>query len=447
MTTLLLIAILCLPVVLFLVSKPVIYTQVIIVLAMLVGLASYLGLPGFLYQLALEGSLILLFILSIYKTSFIKKERYKAPFLIWFLLYTTVILLSMALNSRGYYDTYLMYRNTLLIYLFFLTVYNFNFKARSVFKINRLIIFLVILQIPAAIYKYTSYGLVEGTIIGTISTQAGTLSTIFPLFVIGYLFSLYMIYKRKPVYLFLIIGFVFFSWGGGKRAFWFVLPVLLLIGYMLWAKNEKRITINVPRIAFATAVLMIVGFGVLYTAGRMSPTLNPEGEVGGSFDIVHMYEYSRGYYIGDRRGDPFAGEYTTSRFATPVRIYEIISSGDTRQYLFGLGPDIIYGQTRDEIDHLGFRAGVTGLGFQLISVGVLGALFLFMFFLKMGMKYYEIYKFEEDIYWKALMFGGMLATFVFLFDFFFYSRAFISGYNPALLFVYGLAIGLNRINK
>jgi glucan phosphoethanolaminetransferase (alkaline phosphatase superfamily) len=131
--------------------------------------------------------ILVLFFIFIYLLSLREDRSFKSHGLKWFSLFTIVIIISGIMNNSELYASFRMYSRVLWPYLFFLAIYNINLSPSSIRKINKFIIFMVILQIPAAVYKYMTYGVREDGIIGTFSTQAGALSTIFPLFIIGYL--------------------------------------------------------------------------------------------------------------------------------------------------------------------------------------------------------------------------------------------------------------------
>ena len=60
-------------------------------------------------------------------------------------------------------------RQIFIFYLFFVALLNLNLSEETVFKINKLIIFLFLIQLPAAAVKLILVGQWEGLGIGTVS--------------------------------------------------------------------------------------------------------------------------------------------------------------------------------------------------------------------------------------------------------------------------------------
>lgn len=415
----------------------------IIFISFTVGLMRYIfnsdGLQIF-YHCLLAFFVVLLFLIS-----FLKKNNYNTPLIGWFGGYSIVLFVSIIYNNSDLLRSLMFYSSTLLIYMFYLSINNIDMSKYQIEKINKFIIFLVIFQIFASIYKYLIYGISESYLIGTFVNQSGQLSTLFPLFVIGFLFSLYIVYEKKTIYLILIAGFTFFAWGGGKRAFWFLLPVLLSLGYFIFLRYQSKQRLNFSKVFRFVTWLFISVIIVIYIAGRVSPSLNPEGKVGGAFNAEYLLTYAVNYYMGTHENpynNPFSGN-TRSRYATPIRAYEEVTSNDIMILLFGFGPDAIYGADRFEgiLEKYGISFGVTGFAFHIISLGILGVITYFAFFFSFGIYYYRLFINLSENYKKAIALGGVLATCIFVFDFLFYSYAFtMTNYIPSFLFAYGLAI-------
>ncbi|MGF1584843.1 MAG: hypothetical protein ACFCUM_05950 [Bacteroidales bacterium] len=337
------------------------------------------------------------------------------------------------MNSSDFYLSFKMYNRLLLSYLFFLSILNINLSTIAIQKINKFIVIMVLLQIPAAVYKYLKYGVREDGIIGTFSTQAGALSTIVPLFIIGYLIALYYCYKRNPLYLLLIPCFMFFAWGGGKRAFFIFLPTLLFLGYFIY--NTTLLKINILKMIPTLMGLLIVIGITLYLGGRLNPVFNPEKERWGSFDLEYMLTQTMA--IQDKQ---FSSGSSIGRISSFKSAYErIINGSDLSRKLLGDGPDRLEAGN-DQREKYGITYGISGATFYLISSGLIGTLSFFSLFLIIGVKAYKSINGLQDPFYIAIAFGTILATIVFCFDFLFYSVVFFTGYIPSLLFFYLAAI-------
>lgn len=322
-------------------------------------------------------------------------------------------------------------------YLFFVAVYNLNISVASLKKINKFIIFFILLQIPAAVYKYSMYGMREGTIIGTFANNSGALSTVFPLFIIGYLISLYLVYKKRPVYLLLIIGFMFFAWGGGKRGFFFILPGLLLTALCIHNIDYIR-KLNIGKLISMAFIITILVISIFYIAGRALPTLNPEQKVGGSFDFEFMINYLVQYETRTGRET----HESRGRISTTKNVFNHFMEVDFNRKILGDGPDRLYSleESGDARQSYGFGYGMTGVIFSIIGVGLVGTLALFTLYVSVGMRSTKLFKTIHDPFYKAIALGTILATLVFCFDFLMYSRAFLFRFMPSVLFFYIVAM-------
>jgi hypothetical protein len=413
--------------------------RLILFLAFFQGVFSYIGIPVIFYRTILEILLIILFAFFIHFLLSRQDKSFRGPGLVWFGFFSLAVFASAFANSSELYPSFRMFSRMLWPYLFFLAVLNINLSHESIRKINRFIVGLIILQIPAVIYKYITYGVREGGLIGTFSTQAGAQSTMFPLFIICYIIAFYYCYKRNPFYLLLIPFFMFFAWGGGKRAFFVFLPALLLIAYLIYTFRVRHEKIDimkmVPTLSF---FIMIIGI-TLYIGGRYHPVFNPENERWGSFDLHYMVNQTLETQQTERQGGS-VGRISTSRAA----INHIIYRGDFQRKLLGDGPDrLIQGEDR-RLDY-GIRYGISGSTFHLISSGIIGTVSVILLFAGFGFKALGLINRTREPFLVSLAFGSTLAIIVFFFDYFFYSMSFTAGYTPSLLFFYimGLLFKMN----
>jgi hypothetical protein len=422
--------------------KPDIIIRFIFGMIFMQGLMRYIGIPGLYINAIIEISILLFFIASVY-VSFVKRKTFNLPVIVPFFIFSLAVFLSIVYNDSDIYNSFLMYRQFMWPYLFFVAVYNLNISAESLKKINKFIIFFILLQIPAAVYKYLMFGMREGTIIGTFANNSGSLSTIFPLFIIGYLISLYLVYKKKPIYLLLIIGFMFFAWGGGKRGFFFILPVLILAALCIHNLEYLR-SLNIGKVISMAFIMPILIVSIFYIAGRALPTLNPEQKVGGNFDFEFMINYLIQYETRTGRET----QESRGRISTTRSIYYHFMEVDLNRKILGDGPDRLYNleESGDARYSYGFGYGMTGVIFTIIGVGLVGTLSLFYLYVNIGLQSKKLLKTINDPFYKAIAFGTILATLVFCFDFLIYSRAFLFRFMPSVLFFYIVAM-LIKINN
>lgn len=418
-------------------------------LALFQGVAFFVGISTMLFQIIID-----MIVIFIFFTAFLfKRERLVAPALGLFLFFSIIVILSGLINQSDFYTVFRMYRNTLIPYILFLSVLNLPLNDASLKRVNNFIFAMLFVQIIAAILKYNAYGVEEGKIIGTFSLTAGAKSTIFPLLAIIFLLALYFIYNKRFIYLFLIIGFIFMAWGGGKRAFVFVLPVFMTLTYFLYYKYEFNIGLfnlrNILKIAIMIAIIM----PFIYIYATNTPSLNPEHKYGGSFDINHLIEFAISYQTDEHAivGNPrFQGQTVIlGRHATLMRAIEY-TTNDAVRFFFGYGPDITYATARGDEQRL--RFGVvefqTGVSIYIISIGFLGAIILYMIYFKIAITCIKNYH-GFSKYWRALTLGVFVSAFVLLYDYLFYSQAFIHGLIPSMLFFYlgGAIIKVKELDK
>lgn len=432
-------AIACLPFMLILFLKPKINLRFIILTAFLMGLLVLLGVPVQISKLFLEISIGFLFIYSILSVS-INEEKYRVPGLLIFTMYSVVVLLSFMINGSSYIETVLFYRHILISYLFLLAVTNINFNSKTFINTNKLIVTLFTLQIVTSIMKIFILGTSQESLIGTISYAEGALATVFPLFGIGLIISFFLFHKKKSLmlYVILIIGLLLIGFASGKRAIWIYTPLLFTSIFIIYIRVKNRISLE-QLWKYSMIILFVVGLA-LYSGGRLIPTLNPENEVGGTFDIEYMIYYAHEYSTRTTG----TGE-TFGRINTTKRVIEVVSQ-NKETMLFGFGPDAIERgeNARERTSEFGVSYGLTGFSYTLLTTGFLGAILIPILYLFFCFKVMSNFKNMKRGYQKALAFGFIVSTSVFLIDFFTYSKSFL--YSEVMYVTYFYLLG-SLLNK
>jgi hypothetical protein len=186
--------------------------NLIIIIAFTEGAISLIGPSESSMRTFRELLIILLFSLSFVKNTFNYSNSYGIAKKYWYYGIGSIALLffvaifSMIYNDTSGIEFFLFFLRVLPPFLFFWSILKVNFKVdRALYTLK----IMVLLQIPAVIIKYFIIGISESGGIGTMSIHAGSLSTIFPLFVISYIFSLYLSRKNKK-YIILIFLFLLF---------------------------------------------------------------------------------------------------------------------------------------------------------------------------------------------------------------------------------------------
>jgi len=390
------------------------------------GLFSFCGIPTAVPRTIMELSIVLLFM-----KSFCEKSINKSSFIVFGLLPMTgflfVAFLSFYMSNEPVLAFILFCRHVFIFYFFFLALLNLNLPQRTISKFNYYLIFLFLIQIPANLIKFFTIGQKEGLGIGTMSMEAGSLTTMFTLFAIAFSFAFYLFKKHKR-YLILIIGFFVFSLIGEKRAVAFYLPVLMLMMYYLYTKhlNYKR-KLFFYRSYYVNLFLIIVisTFGI-YTASRLILSLNPQRVIGGVFDIQYIGNKIVGYSVLTTESGAQLG-----RFGATVHSLQFLKKAGPIKVLFGTGAgSLITSQilperakkVTDITSKFGIESGITGFVWFFLQSGVLGVMFLLCLYSAIFKKAYKAYKYSSDESYRAIALGFLGVNIVFFLDFFTYSR-------------------------
>jgi len=407
----------------------------IFVISFFYGALGYVGIPRLYIKLIIDFLIVLLFITTL-EDSKNKNNHFYTPGLLFFLFIVFISIISATINNNTYLIIYYYLKINLMVFLFFLAIYNMSMNTYQIMKINKLIVFLFIIQIVVSILKYFIIGVKE-RFAGTIMVS-GTLSTQFPIFAMIFLFSFYLFYKRKAKFLILIICFMFMSWVGAKRGTWFYLPVFIIIILLIYIA-DKRGTIS-KKLKSSVIIILFAFLALIFTV-RFIPTLNPENRFGGSFNLNHILSFAQDYNYQKISYKKRAG-----RFATMEEAYQQIKNKSLFNYLFGIGPESIYGfQYGDgKIEKYNIVDGqITGATYYMITIGILGSFAIVLFYLFWGIK---LLKFPTQgllPIWKAILVASRVITLFFLFDFFTYSRTTVTFYIPQLVYFYLVGIILS----
>ena len=180
---------------------------------------------------------------------------------------------------------------TVFPYIYFVVLVNSD-EEEEFRSVSKYLIFLILLQIPVSLLKYALLGQSEHGLIGTISTKAGSLSTIFPLFAISFLFAKYLFESRK-IYILLIGGYVLMGIIGEKLAIGLYTPLIIVLIYIIYKfKEGTLISNNTLTNLLVVALLGLVSF---YFTVRLNPHINPDKKIWGRFNLDYVMSYSYRY--------------------------------------------------------------------------------------------------------------------------------------------------------
>lgn len=157
-------------------------------------------------------------------------------------------------------------------------------------KYLQILYFVFLVQIIVALVKlivFRGYQ-IEG-LVGTMTISGGAQGTTIP--ILG--FIVLWFYRNGKMawkdWMF-VVGLLLVGFTTGKRAVWFVLP-FVIAAFMIYVQGirlNKYIVLGIVAIPI-----------VFYFGARLTPTLNPEHKVWGSFDLEYMFDYAETYQFGE----------------------------------------------------------------------------------------------------------------------------------------------------
>ena len=286
---------------------------------------------------------------------------------------------------------------------------------------------ILFVQVIISVFKLLIFrNQIEG-LVGSFTIFGGGVGTSFP--VIG--FYIIYIYRRgqlQKMDWWLIVGLLLFGWTTGKRAVWIILPIII----MLFFSYVRGVRLNKYMILGLLAFPIMIYFGA-----RLTPTLNPEHQVWGSFDLQHVWNYANKYQFGEdgiegqresiqetQQVTYVGGAYglqneqieAYGRGNATIELFKLIFGPRTltEQDIWGTGLSTFYSTSYEEFDklpltiHLSYKGAGTGFFQMYATLGVVGAMLMIIFSL---IPYFRIK--HRRIKWVMMVF--------FLYDYFMYN--------------------------
>lgn len=417
----------------------------VFILAYLQGfLETYLQLtPSVTRALIDFGILILLF-----RSVAFRKSRIKYEGAFYLLLFLIVIMVSALYNNVSLIMDIVFFRKYYIYIFFFYAVRNLPFLKEDFRVVWRIILLLIILQIPVSVIKYFTIGVAEHPMIGSIANLGGAISTVLPLLATT-IFITYFLLTRKLYYLFLILGMFLFGIVGAKRAVGFYLPLIIFLAFFSFQilVNKRRI-LSIFKLRVVVN-LAIVFFVTLYFFIRVTPSLNPEKSHWGTFSPSFAYEYFQQY---EHREGEISGEYIegSGRGDAYSVALSYLQGKDLMSVMFGFGPGTIELTSLVEGNserltkmNLGYALSMIGATRTVIQVGIIGLLLWSCFHLRIFVLLLRrIRSFRLNKKYPFL-FIALCAFYVYFIDFYFYSPTIFLEPALALTFYFCAGIGLS----
>ena len=418
----------------------------IFIIALFGGLIKAIGIPDY-YTIATEIFIVYLFLIS----PLTDRNRHGYSFHLWyvFLFMLFISICSMAINQSGFLPIIYSFRLLFRFYLFYLAIITISYDDDSIKKLNKLLITLLLLELPVVAYKFHLYGINERTM-GAYVLDDGSLATILPITVIFYLLGFYFLYQPKRWYLLAAFGFVLLSIAGKKRAVFFLYPLQALVIYYYIYVKGKGVSFS-KKLGTFILLCVLIG-GISGSILSFNDTLNPEGKIGGSVNAEYAIRFAQKYTMAEN-----GYGYSTGRLSTTIRIFENLWSLGFTNICLGIGPGSltasvldIKGQMRRVVqtkNELGFAYGTTAMSKIAVEYGVLGIIVYSLMIFSFARMSWRYYSHEVDPYWKAFAAGSVGFAFAMLFFFFAYGDTAIWGGTIPPLYFYAMAIVYTRSQR
>ena len=284
----------------------------------------------------------------------------------------------------------------------------FNYR-RKIPSLMSLVYDIIIIQIVVSIGKLFIFSgrQMEG-LVGTVFYIGGGAGTIIP--IIGFIilwFNNKGVFSRKDW--FNVIGLMLLGFLAAKRAIWFIMPVVIL-AFMFY----------IPRLKINSTVLIAVFLLpiVFYFGVRLTPTLNPDKKIWGSFDAAFVFDYANKYQFGDESKSNNGG--VQGRGGATLLLWGKLKSDIpfTKQDFFGQGLTNMYTTTYEEFNKLNneieMKGDATGVYQSYYTTGFIGVFLTILLFFSMlwSIKIKRLrWVMIGIVAWDYLMYAGLFFRF------------------------------------
>lgn len=327
-----------------------------------------------------------------------KRERWIA---ITFVLFSIQFMLSVLLYTQNtltiVLSQYSRYIEILLLY-FIVKQIIYNGKCNQLLS---LFYDIGLMQILISIVKMFTVSFSQEGLVGSFSIIGGAMGTTIPIlwFVILWYYRKGKFANKDWLY---ILGLFLVGFTSGKRAVMFILP-MVVAAFMIYV---PKLRLKGSTIAMTILLVPLL----LYLGVRLTPTLNPEHKIWGSFDWEYAMGYAETYQFGEEglQGQAAVLDQTNSEQvqsnggyvgdgsnkieasgrggATIAMLRLLIGEHATMgQDWWGLGFNSMYSTDYDEFDklpltiQLNHKGSATGVFQNYVTTGLLGVLCTILF--------------------------------------------------------------------
>lgn len=330
------------------------------------------------------------------------------------IIFLVTAFISMLYNGVNIIPCLLSLRKFIPYYLLFLTLININMDDNRLRKLVKIVFVIFILQIPIAVIKWLTIGRGEMPL-GLIGSSTSTYITLFG---VAFTIAYYLAYPSMRRLLFLCMAFVGVGLVGGKRAILFFIPVVLLIPVCFLNGRLKLI------LRYLLIFVCIVGISS-YISVRLLPTLNPDQEVWGAFDLEYAVNYAVLYSSYEGKMGP------TGRFGANIAVFEKLKTDGLMTFVLGEGPGYLlksrfseYSQNEAIIERSTVEYGINGLNSLALEYGYAGAAIWFLLYILIFRTAVTCLHGERIHFWRAFALGMISCCFIMSVIAYYYSPAY-----------------------
>jgi|ERR1035437_5845326 hypothetical protein len=341
--------------------------KVLIILCFYSGLASFLG-KGIENPYKIVLVLLSMYILLKDNGLYGLKKR-ETILLIVFIIFSISFLLSAFVNGDYFTLVFSQYGKYITpICLFFIFNRIQTTKPNTINNLKELFFSLLTIQIILSVLKIITIGLQESTV-GSLAYIGGGPATILP--VLG--FILFWLHKRGKfnrkdwIYVFLLL---FIGFASLKRAIWFIMPVFIFL-FMFYVSRK----LSFLKLLYFLPLIPLI----FYVGIRLSPTLNKEGKIGGSFDLQYVLDYNQKYNFG-KTSESSEIQLGQGRGGATFLLWGKLFKSQSLSFndYFGFGLKEVYTTDYEQFDNEKFgvnsKGAVTGIFQTYIATGFVGVI-------------------------------------------------------------------------
>lgn len=329
-----------------------------------------------------------------------------------------IIVLFMLLSLYFLWNSLIFWQNDAIFVLSQYSKYYIPFACLLIFNVwikknpnsyeylNKFFMNLLLIQVLFAILKTMLFGFssYEG-MVGTFGQpQGGGAGTSFPLVALALIcMNTNMNIKGWKSWM-LILGLLLIGIMTGKRAVVVLFPLFFVL-FALFVARKKY-----PRMVMAVIVVAPLLF---YFGLRLTPSLNPENKIWGSFDIDYALNYGKDYSMGemDEDGNREKGVGRVGATLLMIDWIKDYNNYDVHSW-FGHGAERIF-TSNDYEDYydkdynfgINHRGSMTGIVMWYLAFGLIG-LILFMLY------YWFFFKIVKYLRLRLVLYGMVMFDFI-----------------------------------